>query len=389
MNRILKYASLLVAAVMLLSCEGNDPSGEGILTLTSDKNLIQTFGGDYALLTVKLDGKVVSDGVTFFDGNNEVLDISDFKFVTDMAGEYEIWANYGTSNSETITIKAISVAIPETPADPQPSNTSFETRVLLTEFTTVGCTACPGMKILLEEAFEDEDFAGNVVAAECHPGLINSVADPCYIHTGFNDFCSIGGYPTVNLDMYTNFANYTLPKSEFVSQVDALIDAKEDVAAGIAVNSSYKDGQMVIKATIKAAVAGNYRVGAFLLEDGVYAKQHGGQAQPWMDNHDGVIRYIDSKYIAKTGGERYYGFSVGEVPAGGTADYVFVWMLDEIWAAGSEKAQINGGGKPWEPYVLENLHLAVFVSSTSESGDYYVNNVIDCPINGMTPFEYK
>ena len=393
MNRIIKFASLLAAAVMLIACEGQGDGGGSItdqtLSLTSDKNLIQTFGGDYAVLTVKLGDEVITEGVTFFDGKNNVLNITDFKFTAENAGEYEIWANFGTYNSDKISIKAISVEIPETPEDPQPSSTSFKARVFLNEFTTVGCTACPGMKLLLESAFEDDAFADNVVATECHPGLINSVADPCYIHTGFDDFCGSTGYPTVNLDMYANFSNYLLPASEFKAQVNGLLDAKKDVAAGIAVNSSYEGGQIVVKATVKAAAAGTYRVGAFLLEDGVYGKQQGGQAESWMDTHDGVVRYIDSKYIAKTGGERYYGYSVGNVPAGGTADYVFVWMLDEIWAAGSDKAEVSGGGKPWADCVVENLHIAVFVTTADANGDYYVNNVIDCPIDGLTPYEYR
>ena len=392
MKNILKYASLLAAAVMLISCGGDNGDGstaDQTLTLTSDKNLIQTFDGDYATLTVKLGNEVVTDGVTFFDGKNNILEISDFKFAADKAGEYEIWANYGTYNSDKISIKAISVAIPETPADPQPSNTEFVTRVFLNEFTTIGCTACPGMKILLESALEDAAFAEKVVATECHPGLINPVADPCYIHTGFDDFCQSNGYPTVNLDMYLNFSNYLLPVSEFKDQVNGLVDAKKDVAAGIAVNSSYENGQIVLKATVKAAEEGTYRIGAFLLEDGVYGKQQGGQAEPWMDTHNGVVRYIDSKYIAKTGGERYYGYSVGNVPAGGTADYVFVWMLDEIWTEGSHKAEVNGGGKPWADCVVENLHIAVFVTTADANGNYYVNNVIDCPIDGMTPYEYR
>ena len=85
MKRIFRFASLLMSAVMLLSCSGNlddgdntgsgstggDDSGSGTtgggsttpktLTLSSDKNLIQTFDGDYATLTVMLDGEKITD----------------------------------------------------------------------------------------------------------------------------------------------------------------------------------------------------------------------------------------------------------------------------------------------------------------------------------------
>ena len=67
-------------------------------------------------------------------------------------------------------------------------------------------------------------------------------------------------------------------------------------------------------------------------------------------------------------------------------------MLDEIW----DKGALNGemyGGYYWDPFVENNLHLAVFVStiSTDDKGNeyYYVNNAIDCPVNGQTPYEYR
>lgn len=393
MKGFIKYASLLMAAVMLASCQGQGgeeggSTGSKTLTVTSDKNLIQTFGGDYANITVKLDDEVVTEGVTFFDGKNKVISIPDFKFAADEVGEYQIWANYGTYNSETITIKAISTEIPETPADPKPSSTDFKVRVLLSEFTTVGCTACPNMKLVLHDAMES--ISDKVVAVECHSGLVNNVADPCYIQTGFDEFCAITGYPTVNLDMYSTFSNYTLGASSFNSLVGQLYDAKEDAAAGIAVNSCYENGQLVAKVTVKAAQEGAYRVGAFLLEDGIYGKQLGGLAEEWMDTHDGVVRYIDSQYYSN--GDKYYGHSLGNLKSGDTADYMFVWMMDEIWAEGSRNGEVSGG-VAWSSFNEDNLHLAVFVSTVGEDKKgnqyYYVNNVIDCPVNGQTPYEYR
>ena len=91
MKSFFKYASLLAAAVMLISCQGTVDTGEGstsdkTLMLTTDKNLIQTFDGDYATLMLTLDGEVVTDGVTFFDGNDKVMEITDFRFSTDKVG---------------------------------------------------------------------------------------------------------------------------------------------------------------------------------------------------------------------------------------------------------------------------------------------------------------
>lgn len=412
MKNIFKYASLLMAAVMLFSCQGTiDPeqSGENpdvpsgkptpekptpedlTLRIISDRNLVQT-NVDVATITVTLGDEVLTEGVTFYDKDFNVIEMPDFKFVAKKAGDHVIWANYGTYESDEITIKAIDVPIPETPADPKPESTSFKTRVLMTEFTTTGCAYCPNMKSLLHRTLEDAEYADKVVLTACHSGLINGKADPAYVKTTFDDFCSISGFPTVNFDMYYSFGNYTVSKSEVQGMIDDFHASKEAVAAGIAVNSSVDGDKMIVKATVKAAEDGVYRVGAFLLEDGIYAVQSGGSAEDWMNTHDDVIRFMDSKYYSSAGKDQYFGHSVGNIGKGQTADYVFDWDLDVIWSEGALNGELYGGVY-WDEFVMENLHLVVFVSTlgTDDKGNqyYYVNNVIDCPVNGMTPYEYR
>ena len=34
------------------------------------------------------------------------------------------------------------------------------------------------------------------------------------------------------------------------------------------------------------------------------------------------------------------------------------------------------------------MHLVVFVTKENDKGKYTVNNVIDCPVDAVTPFEY-
>lgn len=387
MKRIFSIASLLAAAVMLISCSGNNGDDGGsvsnkTLKLVSDKNLIQTFGGDYATLTLTLDGVPVTEGVTFFDGSNKVVEIPDFKFSSDKVGEFKIWANYGTYNSETITIKAIDIEIPETPADPQPSNTDFKTKVLLTEFTTVGCSACPSMKRILHELESDASVADKIVFTEAHTGLVGGIADPCYLHnSSFEEFCMITGFPTVKLDLASTFNNgNNLEIKSAVSQIHA---AKEDIAPGIAVNSVMEDGKVVAKVTVKAKVSSSYRVGAFLLEDGIHATQTNAGDASWMHNHDNVIRYVDAQY--KTS---FFGIPVAEIEAGKTGDIMFSWILDDIWTYGSEKGEINGG-IAWPERNDEKLHMVVFATMSDGQGGYVIANVIDCPVNGVTQFEYR
>ena len=410
MKRFFNYASLLMAAVVLFSCQGTvdpdqiepnpDPNPEKPtpekpkpepedleLKLTASRNLVQV-NVDEVILTVYLGDEVITDDVTFYDGNFKVLNIPNFRYIAPKAGDQVIWASYGTYNSDEILIKAIDIPIPETPEDPQPESTDFKARVLMTEFTTTGCAYCPNMKILLHNALSDESVADKVVLTACHSGLINGKADPAFVKTTFDDFCNVSGFPNVNFDMYYSFGNYTVGASEMRQLINDMYSVKADVAAGIAVNSALYDESLVAKVTVKAAVDAENRIGAFLLEDGIYGVQSGGSAEDWMNTHDGVIRYIDSQY----GKDQYFGHSVGVVEKGCTADYVFDWDLDVIWSEGALKGE-QYGNYYWDEFVMENLHLVVFVSTigTDDKGNqfYYVNNVIDCPINGLTPYEYK
>lgn len=399
MKNLYRYASLLAAAVMLLSCSGQVDPDQGqtgnnqALKITSDRNILQA-NVDVASITVTLGDEVITSDVVFFNGDDEVIELDDFKFVAPCAGDHVLWASYGTYISDEISIRAIDIPIPETPADPNPSSTAFKARVLMTEFTTTGCGYCPNMKLLIHGAMEDAAVADKVVLTACHSDLVNSKADPAYVKTEFDTFCGSPGFPCVDFDMYSMFNNYTVSVSEFKKMVNEFHSAKENMAAGIAVTSSFSrdDNKIVAKATVKAAVPGPYRVGAFLLEDGIYGSQSGGSAQSWMNIHDGVIRYFDCTYFSRSGKEQFYGYSVGDIEAGGTADYVFDWDLDEIW----EKGALNGemyGNYYWDPFVMDNLHLVVFTTTLAETdnGDqfYYVNNVVDCPINGDTPYEYR
>ncbi len=398
MKNLFKYASLLAVAAVLFACGGEDPEQKDEFILSADKYIVQTFDGDCATLAVTLNGEPVTENVVFFKGkgkDKEVVDIPDFTFSTTEPGEHYLTATYGTYISEEIVIKAISVTLPETPADPKPGGMDFKARVLATQFTTTGCNPCAGLKRLVHKAMEDESLAGRIVLTTCHSGLVNGVKDPSFIQTGYDEFSTMEGFPYMFCDMYYGFDYYpTWTENELKTEFNKLYDIKKDNAAGIAVNSSVKDGQLVAKVTVKPVETGNYRVGMFLLEDGISATQNGaGSGEEYMNTHDGVIRYIDAE--GNLGGrQHYYGHSLGKIAPGQTADYVFIWDLEQIWKDGSKKGELYGGTK-WHSLetAMANLHLAVFVCTVGTSANggetYYVSNVIDCPVNGQTPYEYR
>ena len=399
-GRIFKYASLLMAAVMLFSCQGQQgdetngtdiPNGGGNITgkiaLTVDKMLIQADGADYATLTVTLDGKAVTEGVTFFDGKNNILDLAGFRFSTETPGNYEIWANYGTYNTDKVLIRALAAEIPQTPADPKPSSVDFKSRVMCMQFTGTACGYCSQFMSRLKDAFEDEAFADEYVRAAIHSYSYSAAyPDPAYITWNWSDRVLSATHPSIVMDYINKYALYSSTSSEeFKGVVRDMNASKEDVASGIAVSSSLKDGQIVAKVTVKAAETATYRVGAMLLEDNLVGTQINGE--PWMNTHNACVRYIDAREDSANGTERWYGFSLGNIEKGKTADYLFVWNLDEIWN------EVNVPIKYWDSFVEENLRLAVFVTTIAEdergSQFFYINNAVYADVNGETPFEYK
>jgi hypothetical protein len=373
MKGFFKYASLLAAAAMLsFSCgdpvgpveDGEEDVVNGTLTLSADKQIIQANGKDASTLVVKLDGKVIDKDVVFYNSkDNSIVDIKDFKFVTSEAGEYSLWAEYKTLMTNDVKITAVATEVPETPADPQPSSTSFVRRLLLTQFTGAECGNCPLMKAGLQEAFKDEALHSKIVKADIHN---YTAQDPAYMAFSYQP---ASGWPTCIVDWAVTFGAYqsiALTSKTATAVINERYDASE-AKAGIAVNAKYADGVIAVKTVVKAAETGKYRVGVWVLEDGIKGQQADqyNVKEPWMDIFDNSVRLADSKVT----GSNYTGHLLGEIKAGQTAERMFVLNLKKSW-------------------VVENLKLVVFVSA-EDDGSYTVNNAINAPIDGIVQFEYK
>ena len=370
MKKIFRYASLLAAAVMLFASCGDPDSGqiggdepeieEGDLVIDVDKLIIRADGTDASTFTVKIGDKVLTEGVTFYDGDNKPVDLGpSFKFTTTEAGEYSFWANYKTFNSNTVTITSVVTEVPETPADPKPENTSFVRRVLVTKFTGQQCQYCPNATASLHKFFDEHELADHTVKAEAHTF---SNDDPAYLA---GSFYSVSAFPTIVTDwsVLTTDVSY-----ESISSIITDRYNSQAAKAGISVNSKYADGAITLKVCVKAAESGQYRVGAWLLEDGIQGQQKGaptGEENSWYHVYNDCIRIADSKQ-----GTAYSGLKLGVIEEGKTAEKMFTWTLKDSWK-------------------VENLKLCIFVSVPDEDGrSYEVNNVITAPINGITPFEY-
>lgn len=364
MRSILKFTSLLLAsAVMFLSCEktGDDTSLDAGFQIASDKNVIQSNGTDFVTFTATLDGKDVTAETTFYlketmtplDGN---------KLTADKDGVYNVIGSYGTFyTKDPISVTAINIAVPEAAADPDASKTSFVHRAFLNQYTGTGCGYCPGMIRALRAAFEDEETENMAVHAAIHS---YGTGDPAYISGP-----RAQGYPYMEIDMAVSFS-YDLDPDGKLGVLKKAISERVSAPAkvGISANPVLNEDLLVVTVEVKAAEDGEYNLGVWFMQDNVYGQQtdYLGIADNTYNYHENCVRKADSRY-----GSSYAGYPLGEIKAGKTALRTFVLNIDK---------------ETWKLNNMSDLHFAAFV--TAKNGNQVVN-VVDCPIDQPTPYEYK
>ncbi|HIZ86558.1 MAG TPA: Omp28-related outer membrane protein, partial [Candidatus Coprenecus pullistercoris] len=149
-------------------------------------------------------------------------------------------------------------------------------------------------------------------------------------------------------DMYIAFSSYYNE-----SALRTIIDnayMRSGTKAGISARAELNGSTLVVLASVKAAETSEFRIGAWLLEDGIEGRQSNYYPDSWTDDfdtHDNCIRIADSR----VSNSNFTGHSLGTVKAGQTAEYAFVMTVDEKWNA-------------------ENCHLVLFVTTREEEEKY-------------------
>ena len=351
------------------------------LLLVADKNVIYDNGEDYVTFTLYYGEVVLNSGYTLYDGETPLYGNT---FSSTKQGTHAIWAAYGAVISNDVNVSVIQTPPtgPAVPEDKYPEKTNFKRRVLLTQFTGTGCGYCPLMMNALHSALQV--YGDNIVIAAAH--LYNE-KDPAYLFEAqtLDNAMSIFDFPNLVADLDKTTRN----TDPFYSNVKRTIDSSFNrvaVKGGIAANSQYSATYEYINVNVlvKANETTEFRVGAWLLEDGIYGKQAvysdpysetGSLIQPLegvdFNTHNNCIRLADSKLTSTD----YSGFSLGTIEAGKTASREFVFRL---------KANGEGSATKWNH---NNLRVIVFIS-TKEGNNWYVNNVITVPKDGSVDFEY-
>lgn len=357
-----------------MGCSGNSGGGEelpddGILRLTADKTTISANAVDRVTFTVTYGNKDVStSGATLYmvEKNGEAVEErqSSWVFGSREEGTFVFEARYYTGGQNHKSESRITVTVTKA----EGVNEVFYRKIFAQYLTSVGCYNCPKMMMYLKQI--DQKFTDRLVVAAFHTDF-SGIQDPMTVAVTMEYMTNVlftQGLPGFFLDLNPNSQCYGLTtESSTIANIENTL-ANYPSTCGVKIESSYDEStrQVSAKVSVKAAVTNEYRLLAFLVEDGIVAWQaSGGQYQGGSDNdyvHDNVVRMALSSSLI---GDR---LNTIEKDAEESKTYTFT--LSEDWNA-------------------KNMRLVVCALDTTNGTDFLGNNAATCGINESIDYVYN
>ena len=359
--KLTKFFALALAALAVVGCElitgGDDvkPTGDAVLTANNNSVEVNT---PIEFTVTATDGTDLTAEAVIYDKSHDYAVVEN-PYTPTMDGDYEFYAVVGNIITPTIKISVVPT-IPALPEDAQPENTSFNHRILLVDHTGNTCGYCPKMMATLKEVAETGDYHSKYYEAMAHT---YSSGDPAYSGAAnvVSSHHGVNAYPTLTYNFYHSTTS-SYNAAHIMSQIDALWKA-DGADAGIAAAATLASTSVIVNTEVKAATENEYRITAWLLEDGIYAKQTNA-TEEWMNTHDNAIRQrVTSDDIT--------GVELGTIAAGETKATALTLKII---------------GNKW---VRENLKVMVIVSAKNDKGKFEVANVAICPMNDVVTYDYK
>lgn len=354
------FALIAAAATLSVACEGeNNSEGNGATggaTLKATPQSVEV-NNPISFTLIAEDGTDITADAKIYDKTHDFVEVSN-PFTPTEDGKYEFYAVAGNIITESIFVTVLPI-IPDLPADGDEANTSFNHRILLVDHTGNTCGFCPQMMLALKEVAETGDYHSKYYEAMAHTFSQN---DPATSNAAMSISSQLGvsNYPTLTYNfVWGTSSSYNA--EHIKQQIDA--QWKEAADAGISVATSLATSSVVVNAEVKAAVENEYRIVAWLLEDGIEAKQVNA-TEDWMNIHDNAIRQATMTTPIS-------GHDLGTIKAGEKASYA---MSLEIVSS---------------KWVRENLKVLVIVSAKNSKNQFEVANVVLCPLNDSVAYDYN
>ena len=316
--KITKFFALLCAATVgFVACDETKPEPtpepQGSITLKADKTVVE-LGESVKFTVTDSEGQDVTAAASIYDQN---LDKVSNPYTPAASGSYTFNATIGPESSNNVTI-TVMAEMPEIPTDPEPENLAFNHRAIVIDHTGVNCGYCPMMteSLLLLEKTEWHKHYNEVT---CHAGSMAS-GDPgnSAAANALNEMQKPNGYPNVKINFYgTEVGNYggQTTTNYIIAELKKYIKP-EGADAGITLAVAGDNTTIYCAAQVKAAVAKEYKVVAWLLESGIYSPNQNGATKDYHKIYNYALRNISGQYSkANVAGE-----SIGVLEAGKTHD---------------------------------------------------------------------
>lgn len=360
--KLTKFFALALAALAFVGCgeptpDGPDvkPTGDAVLVANNNSVEVNT---PIEFTVTAADGTDLTADAVIYDKSHDYVVVEN-PFTPTMDGDYEFYAVVGDIITNTVKVSVVPT-IPALPEDSEPANTVFNHRILLVDHTGNTCGYCPQMMKALKTVSETGDYHSKYYEAMAHT---YSNGDPAFSGAAsmVSNHHGVSSYPTLTYNFYHTIQS-SYNDAHIMGQIDALWKA-EGADAGIAAAATLASKSVVVNTEVKAAVANDYRITAWLLEDGIYAKQTNA-TEEWMNTHDNAIRQ-------RVSGDDISGVDLGTLAAGETK---------------STALTLNIIGNKWN---RDNLKVMVIVSAKNAKGQFEVANVAICPMNDVVTYDYK
>lgn len=353
-----KFFALVAATVaMFAACTpgGDVTTATGDITLSAET--VVEVNTPIHFVVKDSSGANVTNDATIFDKSHDFAQVEN-PFTPTVDGDYTFYAVVGDAISKDFKV-TVTPEVPALPEDTDAANTSFKHRILLVDHTGNTCGYCPHMMKALKEIEESGDFDGKYYEAMSHS---YSNTDPAFsgAAASISSHYGLQGYPTLTYNFYHPTSS-SYNAEHIKGQINALW--KESADAGIAASTNLAAKSVVVNAEVKAAVDGEYSITAWLLEDGIYAKQTNATDE-WMNTHNNAIRQAATT-------SPLTGYELGALKTGETAEQILnLTIARDTWNR-------------------DNMKVMLIVSKKGANNRFDVANVVLCPINDSVTYDYK
>lgn len=347
MKRFFTYLLGFAALSASVSCDPavatddkDENPAEGVLMIKADKTEIKADGSDCVTFTVMFGSEDVSTKKTMhivkeFEGKTENLVNGANVFSTTAPGTYRFSA-YLYSGGEYISENHVTVTAVKTE-----EGVSYVQKVIGEQFTSLGCSSCPGLGSAIKEA--QSEMPGVLIPLSFHMDF-SSVADPMSVDAtaAFQRYHGFQGLPYFNM----NFHKAQGVASNASSIISAIDDELKNnpTTCGVAIDTEYdaSAGSLEVVAKITSNVAVRHKYHIFLVEDGITGYDQMGASMTYV--HNNVVRVMVAPAVTGMDINSRDNFTPGkEVTAKKTVTIEQGWKVENMRVVVAALTTLDGG----------------------------------------------